>query len=200
MMFVDRQAEPVTAEAAEEPDVERARSTQEALIAAGLKCFAERGFTGSRLVDIVETAGLTTGAFYRRFSSKLDFFHALFMAYGEDLQSALAESADLRELVAAWVAVARRHRGVVRAAAEVVYAEPSELEARRRLRDACAGIMAQQLESPRGWHEARHAALLLADVVAQYVFMEAAGWLEQRDPDEVADSVARLVDHGLYGP
>jgi AcrR family transcriptional regulator len=199
-MFVDRPAGPSGPQIEEHPDPERTLSTQEALMAAGLECFAKRGFTGSRLVDIVETAGLTTGAFYRRFSGKLDFFHALFSAYGDELQSALAGSADLRGQVAAWIAVARRHRGVVRAAAEVVYAEPAELEARRRLRDACAGIMAQQLESPRGWHEARHAALLLADVVAQYVFMEAAGWLEPRDPAEVADSVTRLVDHGLYGP
>jgi AcrR family transcriptional regulator len=174
--------------------------TQEALMVAGLKCFAERGYTGARLSDIVEETGLTTGAFYRHFSSKLEFFHVLFMAYGEELQSALAASATFTEQVAAWIEVARRHRGTVRASAEVAHTEPTELEARRRLRDACAGIIAPHLEAAGSWREARSAALLLADVVAQYVFMEAAGWVAPREPEAVAGALGGLVDHGLYLP
>lgn len=181
-------------------DPPEALPTQEALMVAGQKCFAERGYTGARLADIVEETGLTTGAFYRHFASKLEFFHVLFVAYGEDLQSALAASSTFTEQVAAWIEVARRHRGVVRAAAEVVHTEPSELESRRRLRDACAGIIAPHLEAVGSWREARSAALLLADVVAQYVFMEAAGWVEPREPAAVAGALGGLVDHGLYRP
>ncbi len=173
--------------------------TREALMVAGLKCFAEHGYTGSRLSDIVEQTGLTTGAFYRHFASKAEFFHVLFVAYGEELQSTLAECSSFPEQVEAWIRIARKHRGVIRAAAEIQHIEPAEVEARRRLRDTCAGLIAAHLgEVEGGWLRARSAALLLCDVVAQYGLMEAAGWIEERDPAAVAKALGHLVDQGLY--
>ena len=179
---------------------EKVPSTREALIAAGLKCFAESGYTGARLSDIVEQTGLTTGAFYRRFSSKAEFFHVLFVAYGDELQSALATSGSFAEQVEAWIRVGRRHLGVVRASAEIQHLEPGEMQAQRRLREVCGGLIAQKLPDVGDWRKSRAVALMLADTVAQYVLMEAAGWVEERDPATVARALARLVENGLYRP
>jgi AcrR family transcriptional regulator len=42
------------------------------LIAAALRVFAAKGFDGTRILDIVREAGLSTGAVYGRFQSKTD--------------------------------------------------------------------------------------------------------------------------------
>lgn len=174
-----------------------ALSTRDALIVAGLKCFAERGYTGARLSDIVAETGLTTGAFYRHFASKIEFFHVLFVAYGDDLQARLAACSSFTEQVEQWIRLARVHRGVVRAAAEVQHLDAGELEARRRLREVCAGLIVPHLHV-ESWRAGRTAALMLADVVAQYVLMEAAGWVEEREPADVARALGHLAEKGLY--
>ena len=42
------------------------------LIAAALRVFARKGFEGTRILDIVREARLSTGAVYGRFQSKTD--------------------------------------------------------------------------------------------------------------------------------
>ncbi len=44
------------------------------IIAAGLACFAERGFAATRLDDVAKSAGVTKGTLYLYFSSKEDLF------------------------------------------------------------------------------------------------------------------------------
>lgn len=57
-----------TAEAAEAPRDE----LRERLLRAAATAFARRGYAGTRIMDIVREAGLSTGAVYGRFSSKND--------------------------------------------------------------------------------------------------------------------------------
>jgi AcrR family transcriptional regulator len=45
---------------------------RERLTAAALRVFAAKGFDGTRILDIVREAGLSTGAVYGRFQSKTD--------------------------------------------------------------------------------------------------------------------------------
>ena len=47
-----------------------ADSIQERLLDAAARVFAERGYSGTRILDIVKEAGLSTGAIYGRFNSK----------------------------------------------------------------------------------------------------------------------------------
>src|SRR5258708_32192351 len=47
------------------------------IIAAGLACFAERGFAATRLDDVARRAGLTKGTLYLYFSSKEELFKAV---------------------------------------------------------------------------------------------------------------------------
>lgn len=174
-------------------------SSEDALVEAGRKCFAEYGYAGSRLATIVNEVGLTTGAFYRRFPSKADFFHALFFSYGEDLQAALAQSSTLQEQFEAWIRVSREHRGVVRASMEMLHRDAGHATTRQRLRGLCAGLLARHLEAELSWRDARGAALVLTDALDQYTAMEAVGWLDETDPDLVAGNLVALVERGLFG-
>ena len=116
-------------------------SSRQALMDAASACFAERGYGGSRLADITEMSGLSIRAFYRHFPRKADLFRAVFVAYGEELQEELASGATLEDKAAAWIRVSRRHRGVVRAAMEVVHRGNEPAAEQRRLRDRCSAIL-----------------------------------------------------------
>jgi AcrR family transcriptional regulator len=178
--------------------VTESADTREALIASGLRCFADRGYTDSRLVDIARGADLTTGAFYRHFASKVAFFHELLSRYGEELQSSLDAATSLSDQIVAWVMVSRRYRGVIRASAEIARPQTPEAAARQRLRDVCANLLTRHVEPQGSWRATRAAALMLVDVLDQYVLMETAGWTAERDPEAVAAGLTGLVVNGLY--
>lgn len=165
---------------------------------AGRRAFAERGYAGARLADISGYAGLTTGAFYRHFPSKIDFFRSLFDDYGADMRDALTRGKDLRAQIVGWIEVAREHRGVIRAVQELARAGTQEAETRRQLRRDVAGLLAIRLGELTEIADLHEASLLVCDVVNQYVLMEAAGWIPARDQAAVAAQVERLALKGLY--
>jgi AcrR family transcriptional regulator len=172
--------------------------TRELLLAAGERSFTERGYVGSRLTDIVAETGLTTGAFYRHFASKLDFFEVLFDTYGIALCAALDRAPTLGEQFQAWLTVAREHRGIVRASTEVVRHEPSVAAAFVALRAQSAQRLARHLRPGLSRKRADSASLMLVDTLDQYALMEAAGWTPARDVSVVAGTLTHLVRHGLY--
>ncbi|HEY4276804.1 MAG TPA: TetR/AcrR family transcriptional regulator [Conexibacter sp.] len=178
--------------------VEQPNPTRDALTAAGLERFASAGYAGARLADIAREAGLTTGAFYRHFANKQAFFHALFAGYGDALQSALNRASGLREQIEAWITVSREYRGAIRAAAEIARPDTEEATAREELRNACASLLARHLQGSESWRETRGAALLLIDILDQYALMEAAGWIELREPPQIAAVLVGMVEQGLY--
>ncbi|HLU65644.1 MAG TPA: helix-turn-helix domain-containing protein [Kofleriaceae bacterium] len=53
---------------------ERARRTYEALVDAGARLFAERGFDATQTPDIAAAARVSVGTFYRYFTDKLEIF------------------------------------------------------------------------------------------------------------------------------
>lgn len=173
-------------------------TSREALIAAAEACFADRGYAGARLSDITDEAGLSIRAFYRHFPGKADLFRAVFVAYGEELQERLASAGSLEDRAAAWIQVSRRHRGVVRAAMEVVHRGNEPADEQRRLRDRCAAILAVDLQTRLPWRLARASALMLCDMLDQYALMETSGWVAEREERDVARAVADLVAGGLY--
>lgn len=69
---------------------ERAKKTHEALIRAGARVFAERGFEGAQTPDIAAAAGVSTGAFYRYFKDKRVLFIEVVARYLEDASAAIA--------------------------------------------------------------------------------------------------------------
>src|SRR2546429_4538929 len=68
---------------------EQSEATRAALIAAGRKLFAERGFGGVGTEEIVRAAGVTRGALYHHFEGKEDLFAAVYEAVEVDLVTEL---------------------------------------------------------------------------------------------------------------
>ena len=67
---------------------EEASRTQQALVSAGVGHFAERGYAGAALEDLIVEVGVTRGALYHHFKSKRGFFEAVV----EHLQQRLGET------------------------------------------------------------------------------------------------------------
>jgi AcrR family transcriptional regulator len=175
-----------------------ALSTREALLVSGRRAFAQRGYVGSSLTSIAQDAGLTTGAFYRHFGSKAEFSTVVFDAYRDDLTGALRRSRSLRAQIESWLLVAREHRGAVRIAQELMLVDPAEDASNRDLREATRSLLAGRLGDGITGSERELVARMIVDIITQYVFMESAGWLPERDARAVAVELERMVKRGLY--
>jgi AcrR family transcriptional regulator len=75
---------------------ERSTETTERLLASARRLFAERGYAGTSLADIVADTGMTKGAVYHHFSGKEDVFREVFEREQRALMRAVADAA-LRE-------------------------------------------------------------------------------------------------------
>src|SRR5215813_10820930 len=56
---------------------EQREATREAIVSAGLRLFAQRGFGSASIADIADAAGITKGAIYWHFESKDALFTAI---------------------------------------------------------------------------------------------------------------------------
>ncbi len=79
-----------------------------ALFEAAREVFADRGYHGTRVDDIVEAAGVSHGAFYRYFRNKDDLAHLLAAQAMRTVSAAFTEIPDLREDTPAGKAALRR--------------------------------------------------------------------------------------------
>ena len=86
-------------EVMDKPLTARRAQTQERLMAAAVRVFAERGIIGASVEEICETAGFTRGAFYSNFADKDELVLAL-IRKNVRTQVAAAEQAVARTLSA----------------------------------------------------------------------------------------------------
>ena len=68
---------------------DRSRATQEALVKAGRRLFAERGYAHVSADEIVAAAGLTRGALHHHFKDKHGLFRAVFEQVERELSAEL---------------------------------------------------------------------------------------------------------------
>jgi AcrR family transcriptional regulator len=173
----------------------RAEATRERLLKAALEMFAASGYS-ARLSDIVDHAGLTTGALYRYFDGKAGLYAALFERYDQALRSDLQSSADLEEAFERWLTLAREHDGVITAGAELVRQDELVRASKHELRERCSELLIG-VGAPSVLLD-RAASLLLVDVLDQYALTDTREWIPRRAPALVAAQLARLTTHGLY--
>jgi len=70
----------------------RRQLTRSALVDAAIEVFAKKGFDGSSLEEIAETAGFTRGAIYSNFGSKEDLMLAVVERYNETLVGSFSDT------------------------------------------------------------------------------------------------------------
>jgi AcrR family transcriptional regulator len=71
----------------------RSAATRDALVAAGRRLFADRGFAAVGTEELVRAAGVTRGALYHHFADKTALFAAVFEAIEADVAVRLAAAA-----------------------------------------------------------------------------------------------------------
>jgi AcrR family transcriptional regulator len=124
----------------------KAAETEEALKAAALRQFAERGYLNTKITDITAAADRATGSFYQHFASKDDLLQALLADMhaqagrtfddGGHSPHDLTDPAQLRQHLAAAWGVMRDNRPVMTALFEsAMAAGPASGELWKRLAD-----------------------------------------------------------------
>ncbi|MCX8157385.1 MAG: TetR/AcrR family transcriptional regulator [Verrucomicrobiae bacterium] len=111
-------------------------SARERLLRAALKHFAERGYAGASVQDIVDDAKVTKPTLYYYFGNKAGLYHALIdLAYDERLrllqesviQAGPSLEAQLISLIQAQFEFARRNRELMRIGFATMFAAPREV-------------------------------------------------------------------------
>jgi TetR/AcrR family transcriptional regulator, cholesterol catabolism regulator len=97
------------------------RKTKEQLVLAALRLFSEQGYAQTSLQQLVETAGLTKGAFYYYFSSKEEILMLIYDSYLDDQLSRI------EDVVRLGVAPSETMRGVIRAMLGTVELYPDRI-------------------------------------------------------------------------
>jgi AcrR family transcriptional regulator len=148
------------------------RRTMAALLDAGMRVLAERGYHAARVDDIVRAAEVSHGTFYLYFSNKEDLFRALAVQCAEEMT----------ELASSLGPVTADDDGVD--------------ELRRWLADFIATYLLEA--GIRRRDTALEAAALLAmfERSTYFVTSRRLGF----DDAEVADTLAQVAHRGFFGP
>jgi AcrR family transcriptional regulator len=97
------------------------RRTKEQLIEAALRLFADQGYAQTSLQQLVETAGLTKGAFYYYFSNKEEILTLIYDSYLDDQLSRILDVVRLK------LSASEEMRGVIRAMLGTVELYPDRI-------------------------------------------------------------------------
>lgn len=112
-----------------------APGTQQNILQAALKCFAQKGYAGTSIRDIVTAAGVSRPVLYYYFGSKADLYRALVSWAAEErlrlMQEAVGRAdtfaGQLKELCATMFEFARANRELMRLAFATALAAPGEV-------------------------------------------------------------------------
>lgn len=111
----------------------RGEQTRERIVRAATECFAEYGYTRTRISDIVHRAGTAQGNFYRHFTSLDDVFLAAIKTGLEELAeasrrrpSSAVEREALIEVHTHYLTTYARHRHILRLLREAAASSPND--------------------------------------------------------------------------
>jgi AcrR family transcriptional regulator len=131
--------------------------TRLALEAAALRLFAEKGFDGTTVDEIVEACDVSQRTFFRYYGAKEDVLlgdgDARLAGLLTDLRTRPADEPPLRALQAAFLATTREYAG-----------DRERLLLRSRIFDGSSGLRSHKFDLQRSWEEAITAALRERDV------------------------------------
>ena len=116
---------------------------REKILRAGLKAFAERGFAGASVQEIVDAARVTKPVLYYYFKSKTGLYQALLDQASDECyqrvktaaESVTGLEAQLVEILTALFDFLKQRRDLLRLAFSAAFASPGELPARLKGRE-----------------------------------------------------------------
>ena len=169
---------PPEAEGVTPPRQARGLRTEQALLDAGRELLRGRHFDALRIEEICAAAGLTTGAFYRRFASKDAYLRYLQAAAAAEAEAALAEIhakisrhpgdalQQLGVFTAGMIAWCRTHEGVLKASLQRASQEPQAWAPFRRIPRLVLGCLSKSLRNSLPARQATARALSAAYQIA----------------------------------
>jgi AcrR family transcriptional regulator len=188
----------------------RAAATVRQLIDAGARLFADRGYHGTGVDDVVAEAGFARGTFYKYFDEKLDLLLQLTRECAGDMGALVSQfakidpvseqgPAQLREWLAGYLPFHSRYLGVMRAWLEGTSQDPRMLAvvqlATHDMHQSAVKIL-ERVPRPHPFDS--HLAAVIQGALLERM-PEAA---LQQDPDRPADEVVELIaaiqERGLY--
>ena len=188
------------------PRQERSRRKRDALLAAALPLFGERGYDAVTSEDIAEAAGVSVGTFYAYFRNKKQVLLTLVAAYKEQVLHLGLDALDLAPSPPAAIEAAIRrvlteeqpYAGLRRAFAEAAASDRSlaEYEAQQRaeVQERLAGV----IERSRGLPGARPGVDTRAAALAITALVQRLRDWPLADVDAVAHTAARMIYHLLF--
>ncbi|MCM3923860.1 TetR/AcrR family transcriptional regulator [Frankia sp. AiPs1] len=186
----------------------RASATVRQILDAGIQCFAERGYHLSFVDDIVATAGLARGTFYKYFDEKLDLLLALSAEasavstrLGVEIRGITLDPAGLGRLrgwLADFVAFHLRYVGVTRTWIESAPQDPRLDVVRRQVGHEMWADYAALLEQvERTYPLDLDVAGLVFFCLLERLPDTAVNMVPAKTPDEAAALLGTVIERGL---
>jgi AcrR family transcriptional regulator len=187
------------------------RELRNRLLDAGRAVFAEVGYGGATVDDVIERASTSRATFYRYFRNKNDLFVELTRACFSDMNAIVEDLArvtpgandvaDVEQLLRRYRELHARHSGVFRAWWERTARLGPEVQAEqrttfRRWVDSLTALM-MNAEAPSSVDPEVRAALLYLLVEGSY-FAVTSRW-SRMDPDELAPTLATMIHRAYLG-
>ncbi|MEU1993929.1 TetR/AcrR family transcriptional regulator [Nocardia gamkensis] len=191
---------------------EKSAETEQALKAAALRLFAERGYLNTKITDITATAGRAAGSFYNHFASKEELLQALLndlaaagdeRAEGPDHNPDFSDPEAVRYHVAGYWTFAREHAPVLRAVnqAALVNEEFARMVARFGIQqradiaDHVAGFADQGLRLP----STADASLAMMFLLTQSLLAAVEEGNVELTDEQAVEGLTRFIYRGLTG-
>lgn len=190
------------------PKRQRARDTEQALLAAGRTLLATRDFESISVAQIVAACELSVGAFYGRFRDKAAFFDALQAAAVRDAQQAIERHLALPRCAGVPTAVlidramrllvrgCRAQRGLLRAALQQAGARPQAWQPHRdcaaAFADRMVALLTPRLDDGAGAEAKVRFAMQAAFGMVIHALLHDPPPL-RLDDDELPVQMARLI-------
>ncbi len=200
-------AAPSHAIASQEPPPTRGEQTRRRLLEAAQACFGRKGFYATSIADITRRAGVSLGAFYLYFPSKMEILAELVRDINARLRrnarAAIAGVQDRREIeregFRAFFRFVRQNREAYRIVREAEFANPAiarwyfERLADGYVRGLTQGMRRGEIRPV----DARTLAYCLMGI-AHFLGLRWAAWSKRASmPAHIFDSVIDLLLHGL---
>ncbi|MCW2945728.1 MAG: transcriptional regulator, TetR family [Actinoallomurus sp.] len=189
----------------------RAAATVRQLIDAGAKLFAERGYHGTGVDNVVAEAGFARGTFYKYFDEKLDLLLQLTRECAKDMRDLVDRfavidpsgdgEAQLRDWLADYLHFHARYLGIMRAWLEGTSEDPRLLSVVRRVtRDMHVAALAVLARVDRPHPLDPDVAAVIQGALLERIPEAALEQDADRPADDVVELIARVMERGLYNP